>query len=50
MTRFLRTHGDLLVGIVAVAAGVLLACVVGPTIDNINVAKDGGTTAYAAKD
>lgn len=49
--RFLRAHGDLLVGVAALAAGVILACVLGPTIDRHNeIAKDGrGKTAYAAK-
>lgn len=49
MTRFLRAHGESLVMACFVAAGVILACVTGPTIDKNTVAKDGGTTAYAAK-
>lgn len=50
MTRFLCTHGETLVMACFVLAGIFLACVLGPTLDNTTVAKDGGTTAYAAKD
>lgn len=49
MTRTVRTHTDLLIGIVAALAGVFLACVLGPTLDSTTVAKDGGRTAYAAR-
>lgn len=50
MTHFLRAHGESLVMACFVAVGVILACVLGPTLDSTTVAKDGGKTAYAAKD
>ncbi|WP_200923987.1 hypothetical protein [Bordetella bronchiseptica] len=53
MIRLLRTHGDMLIGAVALAAGVFMACVLGPTLDHHDeIANDsrGGKTAYAAKD
>lgn len=49
MTHFLRIHGETLVMACFVLAGVFLACGVGPTIDKNTVAKDGGKTAYAAR-
>lgn len=51
--RLLRAHGDMLVGAAALAAGVFMACVLGPTLDakSTLTACDGcGKTAVAAKE
>lgn len=51
--RLLRTHSDMLIGAVALAAGVFMACVLGPTLDaqsTLTACQDCGKTAVAAKE
>lgn len=51
--RLLRAHGDLLIGAVALTAGVFMACVLGPTIDSkstLTACEGCGKTAVAAKE
>lgn len=52
--RLLRAHGDLLIGAASLAAGVLMACVLGPTLDGQSTpyptCEGCGKTAVAAKE
>lgn len=51
--RHLLAHGDMLIGAVALAAGVFMACVLGPTLDaqsTLTACEGCGKTAVAAKD
>lgn len=52
--RFLRAHGDLLIGSACLAAGVFMACVLGPTLDSQSTpyptCEGCGKTAVAAKE
>lgn len=54
MIRLLRAHGDLLIGAASLAAGVLMACVLGPTLDARSTpyptCEGCGKTAVAAKE
>lgn len=50
--RFLRAHGDLLIGTVALCAGVFMACVLGPTLDaqsTLTACEGCGKTSVAAR-
>lgn len=51
--RLLRAHGDLLIGTASLAAGVLMACVLGPTLDSQSnpypTCEGCGKTAVAAR-
>ncbi|MGE8630405.1 hypothetical protein [Achromobacter denitrificans] len=52
--RLLRSHGDLLIGTGSLVAGVLMACVLGPTLDSQSTpyptCEGCGKTAVAAKE
>ncbi|MFY2570156.1 hypothetical protein [Achromobacter ruhlandii] len=51
--RLLRAHSDLLIGAASLAAGVLMACVLGPTLDRESspypTCEGCGKTAVAAR-
>lgn len=51
--RLLRAHSDLLIGFASLAAGVLMACVLGPTLDSQSTpyptCEGCGKTAVAAR-
>lgn len=53
--RLLRAHGDMLIGATALAAGVFMSCVLGPTLDaqsksTLTACEGCGKTAVAAKE
>lgn len=50
--RLLRAHGDLMIGAAALAAGVFMSCVLGPTLDaqsTLTACEGCGKTAVAAR-